>query len=73
MFCSVLFIFAPDQNHLTNRMFSSEYLQEVLLVMLASKPVLVSAKRSDKGKFSKNNKNRNIHVHQFTRLFRTSL
>lgn len=32
---------------------SGEYLQEVLLLMLASKPVLVSANRSDNGKFSR--------------------
>lgn len=30
--------------------------------MLASKPVLVSAKRSDNGKFSKNNNNNGIHL-----------
>ena len=30
--------------------------------MLASKPVLVSAKRSDNGKFSKKHKNNNVHV-----------
>ena len=35
-------------------MQTSVYLQEVLLLMLASKPVLVSAKSSVNGKFSKN-------------------
>lgn len=35
-----------------------EYLQEVLLLMLASKPVLVSANRSVSGKFSENTENK---------------
>lgn len=40
--------------HTGSKVWTSEYLQEVLLLMLASKPVLVSANRSDNGKFSKN-------------------
>lgn len=46
----------PYVLHTGSKVLASEYLQEVLLLMLASKPVLVSAKRSDNGKFSKNTK-----------------
>lgn len=49
-------------------MQTRSYLQDVLLLMLASKPVLVSAKRSDKGKFSKEQKNNAVDSHFFKAL-----